>query len=104
MNLDYLFFINVISLVDDLYSKRVTMTPQRLGSLITMMHQSDAANIMWPGAWWLGKTLRWWVPWYFDAGVSRLTQWLCGVRKDGLMREYTDPEDWRRLNEEKKEL
>lgn len=96
-DMDRIFFGNLLRYMSDVHAKKVTMDPFRM---MLMQHETASALVMFPTATWLGS-LRWWIPWKLQAFAAAVADW----RGTGaVMKEYTDEEDWVRMNAGKKKI
>ncbi|KAL2869128.1 uncharacterized protein BJX67DRAFT_371079 [Aspergillus lucknowensis] len=76
-DMDAAFFLAILSLVDAISAKRISMSPSLVATLLSMQTESDSAKIMAPTACWLGP-LRWWVPWKAQVAVESVRKLLGG--------------------------
>ena len=76
-DMDAVFFLALLAMVDGVFSKRISMDLSNMGMLFAMQHESDSAMVMMPN-WSVLGPLRWWVPWVLFKGVSAVRGFVGG--------------------------
>jgi hypothetical protein len=89
--MDAAFFLALLSMVDGLAAKRLTMDLSTMGFLFAHQHESESAMVMAP-SWKVLGPLRWWLPWMLFASAATLRRWLGGTELVQAVDEVIDRE------------